>query len=656
MSHEHHEQMFKQKFFVSLLLSLPVLYYSTFISGLLGYTPVQFPGSSYLVPVFSTIIFAYGGLPFLRMAKGEYEAGKPGMMMLISLAILVAYTYSVAALILPTQSSFFWELVTLIDIMLLGHWIEMRSVRQASGALDELAELMPDTAERITDEGTEEIPVSDLAVGDKILVRPGASIPADGEVIRGDSTVNESMITGESKPVEKATGDEVIGGAVNNDGSLRVEITAIGDDTALSDIMGLVEEAQQSKSKTQLFADKAAGWLFYIALASGIITGLAWTLAVGFNVTVIERVVTVLVIACPHALGLAIPLVVAINTSLAAQNGILVRDRVAMEQARALDTVVFDKTGTLTQGEMGVAAMATTTQYSDDEALALLAGLEADSEHVIAEAIRSFSESKGVEPVTATGFKAIQGKGVKADVDGKTVYVGGSNLATSHDFTIPAELKDFADDAATNAATTVYLFEDEEAVAAVSLADVIRDESKKTISYLHDMGVEVAMLTGDSADVASAVADQLNIDTVFAEVLPEDKDKKIRSLQAENKLVGMVGDGVNDAPALTRADVGIAIGSGTDVAVESADIILVKDNPLDVIRLFRLSKASYTKMVQNLFWATGYNAFAIPLAAGVLLPVGIGISPEIGAIIMSLSTVIVAVNAQLLYRLDLSAV
>ncbi|MBC5793009.1 MAG: heavy metal translocating P-type ATPase, partial [Nanohaloarchaea archaeon] len=570
-----------------------------------------------------------------------------------SLAITVAFVYSMAALFLDTQSSFFWELVTLIDIMLLGHWIEMRSVRQASGALDELAQLMPDKAERILEDGsTEEVRVSELEKGDKVLVRPGSSVPADGEIVEGGSSVDESMITGESKPVEKEVGDEIIGGTVNKEGSLRIKITATGDETALSGIMNLVEEAQESQSKTQMLADKAAGWLFYIALGSGMITALAWTVAAGFNVTVIERIVTVLVIACPHALGLAVPLVVAINTSMAAKNGILVRDRIAMEKARELDTIIFDKTGTLTKGEMGVTEIET-SNISKAESLSLLAAVESDSEHVVAKAIRNSAEQRDLEVPEAEGFKAIKGKGVKAQVKGETIFVGGPNLAESEDFTINQELETFAEDAAKNAETAVYLFREGEAVAAVGLADVIRHKSREAVEKLHSMDVEVAMLTGDSEEVAEAVATELDIDTFFAEVLPEDKDEKVQELQNENKKVAMVGDGVNDAPALARADVGIAIGSGTDVAVESADIILVQNNPLDIVKLLNLSKASYSKMKQNLFWATGYNALALPLAAGVLAPIGILLSPAVGAVIMSLSTVIVAVNAQLLKNIEL---
>jgi Cu2+-exporting ATPase len=587
------------------------------------------------------------------MAKDELEDRRPGMMALISLAIIVAFTYSMASLFLSGTSSFFWELVTLIDIMLLGHWIEMRSVRQASGALDELAQLMPDTAEKILEDGsTEEVKVSELEEGDKVLVRPGASIPADGEVIQGESSVNESMITAESKPVDKMPGDEVIGGTVNKEGSLRVKITATGDETALSGIMRLVEEAQESESKTQMLADKAAGWLFYIALASGAITALAWTIAVGFNVTVIERVVTVLVIACPHALGLAIPLVVAINTSMAAKNGILIRDRVAMEQSRKIDTVMFDKTGTLTEGEMGVTDIET-DGIEEKEALRLLASVESDSEHTIAEAIRKSAEERNIGLYEAENFQAIKGKGVKADVEEETLYVGGLNLAKSEGFEISDGLNQFAEKASNSGETVVYLFREDEAVAAVALADLIREESREAVGELQDRGIEVAMLTGDSEQVAKAVAKELDIETYFAEVLPEDKDSKVQQLQDQGKNVAMVGDGVNDAPALTRADVGIAIGSGTDVAVESADIILVQNNPRDVVKLLNLSDLSYSKMVQNLFWATGYNALALPLAAGVAAPIGLILSPAVGAVVMSLSTVIVAINAQLMKRKDI---
>ncbi|OYR58936.1 MULTISPECIES: copper-translocating P-type ATPase [Halorubrum] len=653
--HEGHEQMFRRRFFVSTLLSIPVLLYSEMLQEWLGFSVPAFPGSEWINPAFAVIVFAYGGVPFLQMAVPELKDRSPGMMTLISMAITVAFVYSLASVVFPTQSAFFWELVTLIDIMLLGHWIEMRSVRRASSAVDELAKLMPDTAERISDDGdTEEVPVSELSEGDLVLVRPGASVPADGIVEEGDSDVEESMITGESKPVSKKPGDEVIGGTINGDGSLRIRVGATGEETTLAGIMRLVEEAQQSKSKTQVLADRAAGWLFYVALGAAVVTAIAWTIAVSFNATVIERVVTVLVIACPHALGLAIPLVVAINTSLAARNGMLVRDRIAMEEARNLDAIIFDKTGTLTEGEHGVVDMATVDGVDEDDALTLAAGVESDSEHMIARAIREAANDQDLTAPDATDFEAIKGRGVRANVDGNEVYVGGPNLLTQLDSKIPAHLQRFADEAGQNAQTVVYLVRDSELIAAFAMADVIREESFRVVDALHDLGIEVAMLTGDSQDVANAVADELGIDTVFAEVLPEDKDEKVQELQNQGKLVGMVGDGVNDAPALTRADVGIAIGSGTDVAVQSADVILVQNNPMDVVRLVKLSKASYRKMQENIVWAAGYNVFAIPLAAGVLAPIGILLSPAVGALLMSLSTVIVAINAQLLRRVDLS--
>ncbi len=653
--HAGHEQMFRWRFFVSTLLSIPVLLYSEALQQWLGFSVPAFPGSEWINPVFAVVVFAYGGIPFLRMAIPEVRDRSPGMMTLISMAISVAFVYSLASVVFPTESAFFWELVTLIDIMLLGHWIEMRSVRRASSALDELAKLMPDTAERVTEGGeTEEVPVNELSEGDLVLVRPGASVPADGVVEAGDSDVNESMITGESRPVSKEPGDEVIGGTINGDGSLRVRIGATGDETTLAGIMRLVEEAQGSKSKTQVLADRAAGWLFYVALGAAVVTAIAWTVATTFDAAVIERVVTVLVIACPHALGLAIPLVVAINTSLAARNGILVRDRIAMEQARELDAIIFDKTGTLTQGEHGVVNMATIGGVDEAEALGLAAAVEGDSEHMIARAIREAADERGVETPDATGFEAMKGRGVSATVDGQEIFVGGPNLLDHLDSDVPADLASFADEAGENAQTVVYLVREGELVAAFAMADVIREESYRVVDALHDLDIEVAMLTGDSEDVANAVADELGIDTVFAEVLPEDKDTKVQELQDQGKLVAMVGDGVNDAPALTRADVGIAIGSGTDVAVQSADVILVQNNPMDVVRLVKLSKASYRKMQENILWAAGYNVFAIPLAAGVLAPIGVLLSPAVGALLMSLSTVIVAINAQLLRRADLS--
>ncbi|MCC6190930.1 MAG: copper-translocating P-type ATPase [Anaerolineales bacterium] len=658
--HTGHEQMFRQRFWVSLLLSIPVLLYSPMVQQLLGFRMPAFPGSQWIEPVLSVVIFLYGGVPFLQLAAPEIQNRRPGMMTLISLAISVAFVYSLVVLFsplgVPNQMGFFWELVTLIDIMLLGHWIEMRSVRQASGALNELTKLMPDTAERIgLDGATEHVPVSRLRTGDLVLVRPGASVPADGEVVEGSSDVSEAMITGESKPVSKKAGAKVIAGTLNGDGSLRVRVTATGNETALAGIMRLVEQAQQSKSKTQVLADQAAGWLFWVALAIAAITAVAWTLAIGFDVQVIERVATVLVIACPHALGLAIPLVVAITTALGARNGILVRDRLALEAARDIGTIIFDKTGTLTRGEFGVVSLATVEGWDENRALALTAAVEGDSEHTIARGIRASAAERGLPLPAVNGFEALKGRGVRGEANGQTVHAGGPRLLESRRLGLPKTLAAFERAASGKGQSVVHLVVDDRVVASFALADVIRPESREAVRRLHAMGVEVAMLTGDSQAVAKTVADELGIDTYFAEVLPEHKDQKVMELQRQGKRVAMVGDGVNDAPALTRADVGIAIGSGTDVAVESAGIILVRSDPLDVVNIFTLSRASYRKMIQNLLWATGYNVVALPLAAGVLAPWGIVLSPAIGAVLMSASTIVVALNAQLLRRLTLNA-
>ncbi len=652
--HEGHEIMFRNRFWISLVLSIPVLFFSSAIQNWLGYTAPTFPGSSWITPVLAVVIFFYGGLPFLQMAVGELRDRQPGMMTLISLAITVAFVYSIATLFVDLGESFFWELVTLIDVMLLGHWLEMRSVRQASGALDELAKLMPDEAERIGPEGeTEKVSVSELQTGDKVLVRPGGSIPADGEVYEGRSDVNEAMITGESKLVKKEPGSQAIGGTVNEgSGSLRIEVTATGDDTALSGIMRLVKEAQESKSKTQLLADRAAAYLFYAALAAAIITAVIWIIATDFDVDVLKRVVTVLVIACPHALGLAVPLVVALTTAISARNGILVRDRLALEAARELDTIIFDKTGTLTKGEQGVVDFIVQEDSSEEEALALAAGLESDSEHVIAQAIVAAAQERDVEPTGVSDFEALKGRGVKGMVEGTAVYAGGPRLLEHLKIQLPDAIDNFSQEAGEKGQAVIYLIRGEAVIAAFALADVIREESREAIRKLHEMGLEVAMLTGDSQDVAKAVAEELNIDRYFAEVLPEDKDKKVSELQKQGKKVAMVGDGVNDAPALTRADIGIAIGSGTDVAVESAGLILVQSNPLDVVKIIELSQASQRKMVQNIWWAAGYNIVAIPLAAGALAPWGINMPPAVGALVMSLSTIIVAINAQTLRRIS----
>ena len=653
--HTGHEGMFRTRFWWSLLLTVPVLLYSSALQSWLGFSMPVFPGSNWIPFIFSLVIFGYGGLPFLKMAVPEIQNRRPGMMTLISLAISVALVYSLLAQLTNLGEGFFWELVTLIDIMLLGHWLEMRSVRQASGALDELAKLMPDEAERINEDGsTETVSAASLQTGDLLLVRPGASVPADGEVTEGQSSLNESMITGESRPVKKSTGDKVIAGTINGDGSLRVRVTATGDETALAGIMRLVDQAQKSKSQTQLLADRAAGWLFYVALSVAALTTIVWVIATGFNVDVLKRVVTVLVIACPHALGLAVPLVVAITTALGARNGILVRDRLALEASRQIDVVVFDKTGTLTKGEFGVVNMKVVKEWKEDDALALAAAIEGDSEHLIAQAVRQKAQERELSIPSVNDFQAIKGRGVQAKHDDEVVYLGGPALLEKLELAPTSEIAEFAKSAGEKAQSAIYLVSNNKVVAIFAVADVVRPESKQVVQRLHEMGVEVAMLTGDSRPVAEAVASDLGIDHVFAEVLPEHKDRKVADLQKQGKHVAMVGDGVNDAPALTRADVGIAIGGGTDVAIESAGLILVRSNPLDVVKIIALSRASYRKMIQNLWWAAGYNIIALPLAAGVLAPWGINISPAFGALLMSLSTVIVAFNAQLLRRTTLS--
>ncbi len=624
------------------------------IQAWLGFSLPSLPGETWIAPLFSVIVFVYGGLPFLQMAAPEIRDRKPGMMLLISLAITVAFVYSSASFLFSLGEGFYWELVTLIDIMLLGHWIEMRSVRQASSSLDELAKLLPDEAERIEPDGSfATVPVSSLRDGDTILVRPGSKIPADGEVLDGSSAVNEAVLSGESKPVGKRAGDRVIAGALNEEGSLRVRVSATGEHTALAGIMRLVREAQQSKSRTQILADRAAGWLFYLAIASAVLTAIAWIVARGFDLFVLERVVTVLVIACPHALGLAVPLVVAITTTQAAKNGLLIKNRLALEEARRIDVVVFDKTGTLTKGEQTVVQIQLTSNWNEAEALAHAAALEGDSEHHLARAVRKAATEQKLAVPAVTDFEAMKGLGVRAKVDGKEFFVGGPRLIEKLGIELQQDMQNFAREAGQKGQTVVYLISNQTAVAGLALADAIREESFEVIKRLAAIGIETVMITGDSQDVARSVAADLGITRFFAEVLPENKDKKISELQSQGKKVAMVGDGVNDAPALARADVGIAIGSGTDVAVESAGIILVNSNPVDVLKIFELSRASYRKMIQNLIWATGYNILAIPLAAGALATFGILLSPAVGAVLMTASTVIVAINAQLLRRVNL---
>ena len=654
VDHSGHELVFRQRFWISALLSIPVILFSEMIQQWLGFTMPSFPGDEWVAPLFSAVVFFYGGLPFLQMAVPEVRKRQPGMMLLISLAISVSFVYSLAAFLFNLGEGFYWELVTLINIMLLGHWIEMRSVRQASGSLDELAKLMPDQAERVGKDGqVETVPVSEISEGDVVLIRPGSNVPVDGEIVEGASSVNEALITGESKPVDKAKGSRVIAGALNGEGSLRVKVSATGEKTALAGIMRLVREAQQSKSRTQILADRAAGWLFYLALAAALVTGLAWAALQGFDSFALERVVTVLVIACPHALGLAVPLVVAISTTQAARNGLLIKNRLSLEEAREIDVVVFDKTGTLTKGELGVVDVMAFEGWKEGDALALAAAVEGDSEHPLAKAVRQAAAERRLHLPKVSGFEAIKGQGVRAHSEGKEIHLGGPRLLEKLNLNMKPEAEKFTQLAGGKAQTAIYLISEKKVVAAFGLADVVRPESAEVVRRLQKLGIEVAMITGDSRAVAAAVGASLGIERIFAEVLPEDKDKKISELQAQGKKVAMVGDGINDAPALARADVGIAIGSGTDVAVESAGIILVHSNPADVLKVFELSRATYAKMVQNLIWATGYNIIAIPLVAGALAAAGILLSPAVGALFMSASTVIVAVNAQLLRQVRL---
>ena len=653
----HSVAMFRDKFWLSLLLTIPTLVWGHMLQSVLGYTAPTFTGSRFIPALFGTAVFLYGGMPFLQGAVREIRARLPGMMTLIALAITVAFAFS-AAVFLGFPGMPLWEeLATLVTIMLLGHWMEMRSISQAQGALGELAKLLPDVATRVHSDGAgehlEEVTVDRLSDGDVVLVRPGASVPADGVVRAGESSVNEALVTGESAPVRKAAGAKVIAGTVNGSGSLRVEVTGTGERTALAGIMRLVQQAQASRSRAQALADRAARWLTWIALAAGAVTFAAWLGAGATAATAIERLVTVLVIACPHALGLAVPLVLAISTTLGARSGLLVRDRRGLEEARNLTTVVFDKTGTLTLGEHRVVGTATAAGVDAREALRLAAGVERDAEHPVARAIVKSAEEGGLAIPAATGFEAIPGHGVRATVEGRQLAEGGPNLLAKLGVTPPPELRQFTDEAAGRGQGVIYLIEGRQAQAAFAVADAVRPESAEAIRRLHDAGIEVAMMTGDAQAVADAVARELGIDTVFAQVLPEDKAAHIERLQQQGKRVAMVGDGVNDAPALVTADVGVAIGAGTDVAVEAGDIVLVRSDPRDVPRIVNLSRASYRKMVQNLWWAAGYNIVAIPLAAGVLAPWGIVLSPAVGAVLMSASTIIVAVNAQLLRRATL---
>jgi len=644
--------MFRDKFWLSLALTVPVVLWSSEVQHWLCYTAPTFPGSRFIPAILGTVVFFYGGIVFIRGAWGELSDRRPGMMTLISLAIAVALVASISATLGFFEVDVWWELSSLITIMVLGHWLEMRAISQARGALDALAALLPDTAERATESGTEKVALGELRFGDVVLVRPGARVPADGTVIEGAADVDESMITGESRGVTKGPGATVVAGTVAAGGSLRVRVTAIGEQTALAGIMRLVAAAQASGSRAQALADRAAALLFYVALASGALTLAYWWIA-GNKEHALIRTATVLIIACPHALGLAIPLVIAISTSLGAQNGLLIKDRLALERARELDLVIFDKTGTLTRGAPVLSGLVAVAGVTENEMLGLAASVEADSEHPIAKAIVSGARVRRVEFRPTIKFEALPGRGARAEVDGKTVAVGGPRLLADSQASLPGEIEKAAVVWASEGRTVLYVIADNRVIGAVGVEDEIRPESAEAIKLLHDLGVRVAMITGDSHAVADSVARRLGIDEVEAQVLPADKASAVARFQAGGKKVAMVGDGVNDAPALATANVGIAIGAGTDVAVESAGIILVRSDPRDVVGAIELSRATYRKMVQNLIWATAYNLIAIPVAAGVLIRWKLDLPMSVGAIAMSMSTIIVALNAQLLRRLKL---
>lgn len=638
---------FRRRFWVSLALTVPVVVLSRMLQELVGLEDtLAFPGDVYIQWVLSTVIFFYGGWPFLKGIYEELAGKKPGMMTLIALAITVAYVYSSAVAFGLRGVVFFWELATLIDVMLLGHWIEMKSVMGASAALESLVKLMPSDAHRVREDGnTEDVPVSDLKPGDRVLVKPGEKIPIDGMIVEGRSSVNQAMLTGESKPVEKGEGDEVIGGSVNGEASFTIEVQKTGDQTYLSQVIEMVRKAQESRSRTQDLANRAALWLTIIAITVGGATLAVWT-ALGAEFAFgIERTVTVMVITCPHALGLAVPLVVAVSTALSAKHGLLIRDRSAFERSRSVNAILFDKTGTLTEGRFGVSDVIALGDRDVNTVLKLAASLESQSEHPIAQGIVDGARERDLSFSAPKEFRAIPGKGAQAIVDGENIkvvspgYLKENNLSVSH-----ARVQEVAD----QGKTVVYVLVDESVVGAIALADIIRKESRSALATLKEMGIQTMMITGDAEPVAKWVARELDLDDYFAEVLPDQKADKVKEVQQRGLVVAMTGDGVNDAPALTQADVGIAIGAGTDVAIESADIVLVRSDPRDVTAVIHLARATYRKMVQNLVWATGYNVFAIPLAAGVLVQFGILLSPAAGAALMAASTVIVAINARLL--------
>jgi P-type Cu2+ transporter len=646
--HDHHAHMaadFRKRFWISLILTLPILVLSPMLQSLVGLRDaIRFPGDIYVLFGFSSAVFWYGGWPFLKGLFEELKSRRPGMMTLISVAIATAYLYSGTVVFGLTGKMFFWELATLVDIMLLGHWIEMKSVMGASKALEELAKLMPSDAHKVMPDGSvKDVPLSELAVNDKVLIKPGEKVPADGVIISGESSVDEAMLTGESTPVTKTTGGKVIGGAVNGEGSLTIEVKGTGKDSFLSQVIDLVKQAQESKSKTQDLANTAALWLTIIALGGGVITFFIWQVLMGQAFAfAIERTVTVMVIACPHALGLAVPLVVAVSTALAAKNGLLIRNRVAFEGARNLQAIIFDKTGTLTEGRFGVTETLVMDDDIDEETLrTYAASVDAHSAHPIAKAIAAGSEKK----LPVEGFNSITGKGAEGRVEGKDIkvvspgYLRDQNIELADKRVEPLQAQ---------GKTVVFVLVDGKLKGAIALADIVRPEAKQAITALKALNIQCMMLTGDNTATAKWVSDQVGLDEYFAEVLPQDKAAKVKEVQARGERVAMTGDGVNDAPALAQADVGIAIGAGSDVAVETADVILVRSNPMDVVAIVRLSRATYRKMIQNLIWATGYNVVALPLAAGALYAWGILLTPAVGAVLMAGSTVVVAINARML--------
>jgi P-type Cu2+ transporter len=649
--HDDHVAMFRRLFWIMLALAVPTVLTSGMFADLLGYELPDIPGLSWVAPVLGTVMYVWGGRPFYTGAIDEIRQRKPGMMLLVGMAITVAFVSSLAASLglLPHELEFWWELALLIVIMLLGHWIEMRSLAQTSSALDSLAALLPDQTERVEGDHTVTVSPAELEVDDVVVVRPGARVPADGEVVDGEAAVDESMITGESKAVRRGVGDTVVAGTVATDSAVRVRVTAVGDDTALAGIQRMVADAQSSSTRAQRLADRAAGWLFWFALAAAAIAAVVW-LSVSTPNTALVRVITVLVIACPHALGLAIPLVVSITTERAAKGGVLIKDRMALERTRVVDTVLFDKTGTLTRGEPAVGHVSAARGTSEDEVLALAAAVEADSEHPLARAIVRAARERDLRHVPASDFSSAPAVGVTGIVDGSTVRVGGPYLLEEEGLAPLPVSQQWGE----QGSTVLHVVRDGQVVGALAVADQVREESREAVDTLHHLGIHVVMITGDAEEVAQAVAEDLGIDEVLAGVRPENKADKVKDLQDQGRTVAMVGDGVNDAPALAQADVGIAIGAGTDVAIASAGVVLASDDPRSVLSVIQLSRAGYRKMKQNLWWAAGYNIVAVPLAAGILAPVGFVMPMAVGAMLMSASTVVVALNAQLLRRLDLT--